>query len=224
MGIYYGPHQEKRVQQYLKTNDEQLFEEEIYPLLREITYGVCGGKQFKPVSLYRSRAVIDGCISHLWECLRYKYDKKKGRTFSYLSACAFHYFCGVSKTYNKSKKTLLMVGQEMERQWINMHHSLYINSVDEEERTEKEAFYYNKLIPAIEAANSEMADGKYKKTTTEGILRVMNTIKRHDETTINKKALYLLIRGSAGVTTKQIYWTVNTYLRPIYLKVQQENI
>ena len=223
MGIYYGAHEEKLVQEYLDTHNAQLFEEEIYPLLQAVAYGVCGGKQFNPVSFYRSRTIIDGCVSHLWECLRYKYDKNKGRTFSYLSACAFHYFCGVARTYKKSTKTLFFVGQEMEQHWINMHRSLYMGSVDEVELIERESVYYNNLIPALEAAAAEMGAGRSSKDATEGVVQVMRDVKHLDETALYKKALYKVIRQHGQVTTKQIAWTLKAYLRPLYRKVQKEN-
>jgi len=223
MGIYYGPQEEQIVAEFLRTNDETLFQEKVYPLLRKITYGVCGGKRFKPVSLYRSRAIIDGCVSHLWECLRYKYDTtKKVKSYSYLTTCAFHYFCGVSRQYQKGSKTLSLVGNEVKQQWIKAHSKINVEELNERERFKR--FYYKPLMEALEDERDKIKPGSIKKDISNSIIDILRNTERINEKEINKKALYSKIRGSVGVTTKQIKYTIDKHLYPAYCKTRVTHI
>jgi len=223
MNIYYGPEAERLVSKYLRTNNERLFQEKIYPLLRKIAYGVCAGKRFEPVSLYRSPAIIDGCVSHLWECLRYNYDiTKKVKSYSYLTACAFHFFCGVSKKYKKSKRTLSLVRNEVNQQWINTHAKINIETLNEIENYNR--FYYELLMEALEQQRDKIKPKSIKKDISNSIIDMLRDAENIDEKKINKKALYSKIRRDSGATTKQIKYTIDKHLYPAYCDARTEHI
>lgn len=219
--IYWGPPQEKIVAEYLQTNDEKLFKEKVYPLLRKIAYGVCGGKQFKPVTLYRSRTVIDRCISHLWECLKYKYDPTKGRTFSYLTTCAFHYFCGVSRTYQKSPRTRLFVNGFIEQEWENMHRKRGVDHTIE--KKEIDYFYYEILLPALNFERNKIGRDKPHSVKNNVAQQLYKTVAQvHDSPgPFHKKAFFLEIRNATGATTKQIKATIDKNFKPRYLRAKK---
>ena len=123
--MYFGKHEEQLVAEYLKTRDPVFYEEKIHPLLGKIAYGVCLGKGFNPRAYFTSRSVIEGCRSHMWETLLFKYDPSKGKkAYSYLTAVAYNYFCGVSRKMQKASTTLFRVAQETQQLWSDSHISL----------------------------------------------------------------------------------------------------
>jgi hypothetical protein len=120
--MYFGPEEEKLVEQYIKTRDEKLYAASIHPLLNKIAYGVRGRYNFTPVALYTSSSVINGCISLLWEKLLTTYNPEKGhKAYSYLSRIAHNYFCGVSRKRNKGDSTRRYVAREVEQIWYGSH-------------------------------------------------------------------------------------------------------
>ncbi len=227
MNKYYGPEQEKVVAKYLETNDQLLFECEVYPLLRKIAYGVCGGKQFKPVSLFRSRQVIDGCVSHLWECLRHKYDKERDtKTFSYLTRCAFTYFCGVSRKYQKSNRTLSLVHKEVSYEWERTH--LKVNAQSLVEQQDFFRFYYEDLASALKSKASQLKKDKPnspKGKIVENLYKQLVSVRQQDycDKYIHKKAIYSNTRLATKATTKQIRQTIKKELLPSYQTIKDEN-
>ena len=223
MSIYYGQSEERIVAEFLNTNDESLFQEEVYPLLKKIAYGVCGGKRFKPVSYFRHPSIIDGCVSHLWECLRFKYNPNCGRTYSYLTTCAYHYFCRVSKTRSRGGRTLFLTSQEIEQQWLNMHCKSYVNQRDEVNRRNTEYFYYDKLIPLLEEKVETMKQEVPYTEAAKALITVMKNINKMNPMQLNKKALYSEVRRSSGAKTKQIKYAIDRHLLPLYLKVVEED-
>ena len=121
--MYFGPEEEKLVEQYIKTRDEKLYTASVHPLLKSIAYGVRGKYNFSPKAYYASPSVINGCVSLLWEKLLTTYNPEKGhKAYSYLSRVAHNYFCGVSKKRNKGDRTLRYVAREVEQIWHSSHH------------------------------------------------------------------------------------------------------
>ena len=220
MNKYYGPEQEKIVARYLKTNDQILFEYEIYPLLRKIAYGVCGRKQFKPVALFRSRQVIDGCVSHLWECLRHKYDEERDtKTFSYLTRCAFTYFCGVSRKYQKSTRTLALVQKEITHEWDRVHVKVNPSSLSEQQEFFR--FYYNDLANALKFKANQLKRNKPESPNGQiahNLYKQMISVRQRDycDKYIHKKAIYSNTRLATKATTRQIRQTIKKELLPKY--------
>jgi hypothetical protein len=227
MSKYYGLQEEKVVVEFLKTNDQTLFHEKVYPLLCKIAYGVCAGKRFKPVSLYRSRTVIDGCVSHLWECLRYKYDcDKKTKTFSYLTQCAFHYFCGVSRTYQKSHQTLALVHKEVSCEWRRLHLKINVESLNEEEEFFR--FYYVELAKVLKFKANQLERNKPaspKGPIIHDLHKQMVTVREQDHCNryIHKKAIYSNTRRATSATTKQIRNTIKKELLPTYHALREKH-
>ena len=220
MSKYYGPEQEKMVAKYLKTDNQVLFQYEVYPLLRKIAYGVCGGKQFKPVSLYRSRQVIDGCVSHLWECLRHKYDEEREtKTFSYLTRCAFTYFCGVSRKYQKSSRTLSLVHKEITYEWDRAHLKVNPSSLNQEKEFFK--FYYDDLATALKFKANQLERNKPNSPQgpiAHSLYKQLVSVREPDycDKHIHKKAIYSNTRHATKASTRQIRETIKKELLPKY--------
>ncbi len=227
MSKYYGPEQEKIVAAYLKTNDQSLFRYEVYPLLRKIAYGVCGGKQFKPVALFRSRQIIDGCVSHLWECLRYKYDEDRDtKTFSYLTRCAFTYFCGVSRKYQKSARTLSLVYKEVTCEWDRTH--LKVNPQSLKEQQDFFRFYYEDLATALKFKTNQLKRDKPnspKGKIVENLHKQLVSVRQQNycDKNIHKKAIYSNTRAATKATTKQIRQTIKKELLPKYYIIKDKH-
>ena len=122
MTIYFGPHEEELVKEYIKTRDEKLYNASIHPLLKSITYGVRDKYNFQPKAYYTSPSVINGCISLLWEKLLTTYDPGKGhKAYSYLTRVAHNFFCEVFRKINKSDSTLLYTTRQVEQIWNASH-------------------------------------------------------------------------------------------------------
>lgn len=122
MTLYFGPHEEELVQEYIRTRDEKLYNASIHPLLKSITYGVRGKYNFQPKAYFTSPSVINGCMSLLWEKLLTTYDPDKGvKAYSYLTRVAHNFFCGVSKKRKKSHKTLYYTARQIEQIWNASH-------------------------------------------------------------------------------------------------------
>lgn len=225
MSKYYGPEQEEIVARYLKTDDQLLFQYEVYPLLRKIAYGVCGGKRFKPVSLFRSRSVIDGCVSHLWECLRYKYDEdRETKTFSYLTRCAFTYFCGVSRKYQKSDRTLKLVHKEISHEWSRVHLKVSPLSLSEEQDFFR--FYYGDLATALKIKADQLKRDKPNSPRgqiVDNLYKQLVSVREQDycDKYIHKKAIYSNTRLATKATTKQIRQTIKKELLPKYHTIRE---
>ena len=227
MPHYFDKEQEKIVQQYLQSGDELVFQYEVYPLLKKIAYGVCKGKRFKPATLFQSDSVINGCVSHLWECLRYKYDPSMGtKIFSYLTRCAFTYFCGVSRGYQRTNRTFAFVNREITYMWDNTHNKMNPNTL--RESCEFSKFYYVDLPDALTKTQQEI---KHKKPSSPKsaivgeIKNQMATVRTADycDKYINKKYIYKCIRKSTGATTKQIRATILSNVMPTY-KQSRKNL
>ena len=123
--MYFGKAEEQLVSEYLKTKDPAFYEENIHPLLGKIAYGVCKGKGFKPRPYFTSRSVIEGCRSHLWETLLFNYDPSRDtKAYSFLTAVAYNYFCGVFRKMRRAPSTLSYVGKETQQLWNDSHISL----------------------------------------------------------------------------------------------------
>ena len=123
--MYFGKREEQLVIEYLKTRDPVFYKEKIHPLLGKIAYGVCLSKGFNPRAYFTSRSVIEGCRSHMWETLLFNYDPLNGaKAYSYLTAVAYNYFCGVSRKRRKAPLTLTRVAQETQQLWNESHMSL----------------------------------------------------------------------------------------------------
>ena len=128
--MYFGPEEEKLVEQYIKTRDEKLYTASVHPLLNKIAYGVRDRYKFSPKAYYASPSVINGCVSLLWEKLLATYNPEKGhKAYSYLSRIAHNYFCGVSKKRNKAASTRRYVAREVEQVWYDSYG--YIGSREE---------------------------------------------------------------------------------------------
>tara|TARA_R110000824_G_scaffold275336_1_gene464023 strand:+ start:1430 stop:2107 length:678 start_codon:yes stop_codon:yes gene_type:complete len=220
MGLYFGREQEEIVLKYLKSGDEFLFHDEIYPLLKRIARGVSAGKRFRPVSLYQSPAVIDGCVSHLWECMKYKYDPdRQTKAFSYLTRVAHNYFCGVSRQYQKGPRTWKLANREILRTWKDAHNK--INPVTLHQNEEFFRFYYVEMAAALKTKADEI---KAKKPSSprsaiiNSLRKQMTTVRKrmYCDKYINKKAIYSNIRRSTGATTKQISATIKQDILPLY--------
>ena len=122
MTIYFGPEEEKIIKEYIKTRDEKLYNASVHPLLKNIAYGVRGKYNFKPEAYYASPSVISGCVSLLWEKLLTTYDPEGGhKAYSYLTAVAHHYFCGVARKRNKGETTLRYTTRQIEQIWNASH-------------------------------------------------------------------------------------------------------
>lgn len=220
MSHYFGPKQEKIALEYLKTGDEFLFQDEVYPLLKKIAYGVCKGKRFRPAHFYQSRAIIDGCVSHLWECMKYKCDlSRETKLFSYLTRCAFTYFCGVSRQYQKGPRTWKLVNREILRGWEDAH-----NKINPETLHQKEEFFRFYYVDLVEALMTRANEVKAKKPHSprskiiKSIRKQMITVRHptYCDRHLNKKAIYSNVRGQTGTGTKQIYSTIKKDILPLY--------
>jgi hypothetical protein len=220
MGHYFGREQEEIVLKYLKTGDELLFHDAIYPLLRKIARGVSSRKGFQPVSLYQSPAVIDGCVSHLWECMRYKYDPtRKTKAFSYLTRCAHNYFCGVSRQYQRSGRTWRLVNREILRGWEDAHNKINWEILHQNEEFFR--FYYVEMAAALKTKADEIKTKKPhspRSAIINSLRKQMITVRgpMYCDKYINKKAIYSNTRRSTGATTKQINATIKKDILPIY--------
>ena len=220
MGHYFGREQEEIVLKYLKTDDEFLFHDKVYPLLKRIARGVSAGKRFQPVSLYQSATVIDGCVSHLWECMKYKYDPtRQTKAFSYLTRVAYHYFCGVSRQYQKGPRSLRLFNKEVLREWEDTHNKINWEALYQNEEFCR--FYYSEVPAALKTKANEIKATKPhspRPAIINSVCKQMTTVRRrmYCDKYINKKAIYSSIRRSTGATTKQISATIKKDILPIY--------
>ena len=125
MSKYFAQREEDIVKEYLTTQDEEFYKNNIHLLLMKIANGVVRGKDFQPRRYFRSQAIITSCVSHLWETLINNYEPARDKkAFSYLTTVAFHYFCAVHRNRLKTQEVLYKVHLEVGQRWDDSHDAI----------------------------------------------------------------------------------------------------
>tara|TARA_R100001163_G_C5046782_1_gene184005 strand:+ start:302 stop:1009 length:708 start_codon:yes stop_codon:yes gene_type:complete len=227
--LYFGVEQEKQVKQYLTSLDEDIYQNHIHELLRRIAYGMSHKMKMRPASLYRSKQVKDGCVSHLWEQLVSNYNPNKGKkAYSYLTTVAHNYYCGVWRKYHRKNITLYKTGKEIELLFESANQpsltwnidgqvgsfEKFLVQKDEENENLRAAF---RALKAYEDKN----DNSKKVCAAVKILLDSSDGLSLDESGLHKKQIYLYLREITGLKTKQIV-NILQKLRKTY-KIHNKN-
>jgi len=220
---YFGPNEEQAVKTYLYLFQQNpydlsvvdlMYKNSIHPLLEKIARGVAAKLSFKPVSYYRSDAVINACISHLWEVLILKYEVNKGtKAYSYLTKCADSFYKGVARKYSKSNNTIRRKVSAIASIYTQANtvawstEDIYIMLYDNEESRER----LKKICDHFEHMRVKVRRKSSLSGVEEKVLEAIRILlySCDDIEIFNKKAVYLYLREITGLKTKQIVNVLN---------------
>lgn len=212
--MYFTQDTEDAIESYNNCDDreerEQLYRQHIGPAFTKLSEILIHQSKFYYISDTIEETQLD-VIEFLMEKLP-KYNKEKGKAFSYFTIVARNYL--IIRNRNSYKQIM----QKRDLSAVDYSDSVQINVQDELIRSEKLEFF----DPFIEYLDKNLEIIFHKKNDYVIAESLLEIIKRRDSLeNFNKKAIYVLVKERTNMKSQQITKVVNS-LRDIFKKTYIE--
>lgn len=212
--MYFTQETEDAIDRYNNCDDkderEQLYREHIGPAFTKLSEILIHQSKFYYISSTIEETQLD-VIEFLMEKLP-KYNKEKGKAFSYFTIVARNYL--IIRNRNSYKQIM----QKKDLSTVDYAPSVQINEKDQVIREEKLEFF----DPFIEYLDTNLETIFHKKNDYVIADSLIEIIKRRDSLeNFNKKAIYVLVKERTNMKSQQITKVVNI-MRDIFKKTYAE--
>jgi hypothetical protein len=210
--MYFTQHTEDAISRYNTEKDdierEKIFEDEILFPFQKLVENVFNTFKF---SYFETgpQDVQKECLSHLVANID-KYQKDKGKAFSYFSIIAKHYFILLNNTNYKKFNQNMEISEDRDENTIQLQHT-------DKHYVQQELSDFIKLMVEFWENNIQRIFSKQRDLNiANAVVELFRNSDKIDA--YNKKALYLYIREMARCKTQQITKVINK------MKIYHDNI
>lgn len=201
--MYFTIDTEDAVDLYNKTEDleirEKIFREKIkYPFekLVENIFNTFKFSYFETGPLDVQKETVSHLVANM-----HKYDKSKGKAFSYFSIVAKHYLIFLNNSNYRRFNQTVEIGEDREE------HTVQLQSEDKYYQQTEMSEYMNLMIDYWESNVGKMFSKQRDLNIANAVIELFRNSDRIDS--FNKKALYLYIREISNCKTQQITKVIN---------------